>query len=93
VKGNSYVLGDGPGGAPSAVYARLGLANGTTYLFSDEADSRGVLERARVLEEKTSAHTVMREIEARKKALELLEQTQRADQLRMRGNQGQSMRL
>lgn len=59
VDGNSYVLFGGPGGAPSAVYARLGLAKGTTHVFSEHYQAAGLAAEDR-LKEKTAAHTIQR---------------------------------
>jgi conjugative relaxase-like TrwC/TraI family protein len=69
VEGNAYCLLGGPMGAPSAVYAGLGLAKGKTYFFGDHRE-----ERAELLQEKQTAHEVKRSAEEELRQLELLRQ-------------------
>jgi conjugative relaxase-like TrwC/TraI family protein len=66
VEGDSYCLVGGPDGAPSAVYAGLGLAKGATYFFGDGSDPR-----AELLREKQTAHAVARAAERRERTREV----------------------
>jgi hypothetical protein len=59
VEGNTYLLYGGPEGAPSAVYAGLGLVKRTTHVFGQDVPG-DFLKRADRLEEKHAAHTIMR---------------------------------
>ena len=84
MEGNSYVLAGGPDGAPTAIYAGLGLAKGTTYLFA-EGDAGGTSQSAKMLQEKQAAHTIERQA-ARERADEQ-ERMRRQEQARGHGHE------
>jgi conjugative relaxase-like TrwC/TraI family protein len=87
VEGNAYCLLGGPRGAPSAVYAGLGLAKGTTYFFGNRRQ-----ERAALLKEKQTAHEVKRRAEEELRNLRLLKEgLEQAGRHAMEQRQGQGM--
>ena len=89
VEGNSYCLSSGPDGAPAAVYAGLALAKGTTYFFGDSPS-----QRAELLQEKQTAHEMIRRAEEEAHLKRVAVQAEQARGLLEQGqSSGQRLKL